>query len=499
MATRVAKGTAQAKDPGTTWTPISSVVLTTGSTLVVCIANTERDAASAITWNGLSLTKEVVDEVEPDANIAIYAIYNVTGATGDIVVTFVQDPDGCTCIATEIQGLIAAPKDQVANNSDGSGTAHGSGDTPNTTQADEFLIGFTCENDQVGGHGTLDGASDCDTIGQHVETTGGGAPATQQQCQEAYGTQTATGPRQVLTTGSVNDGWAGAILTLKESVDPVIIAGVGTFTHAGSAANLEYGRALDVAVGAFVHAGSAVTLVKNVPIIAGSGSFIHTGSTASLKKGYRLDADSGSFVHAGSVANLEKGYALDVASGLFVHTGSVAILRIGKSLSVDAGVFNHVGSDVALPITYVIKVESGSFVHAGSAANLEKGYRLDAGSGSFSFSGSIALLEIGYAIDALTGIFIHAGSTVNLLHKHILDAGSGSFVLAGSAVVLKKGKEIDAGSGAFTHTGSDVTLTVTAADIVMPADTGVFILNGSDVADVEIIVYRLDIIINVRF
>jgi len=71
---------------------LSSITLTSGNSIVVCVGDPDSQDISAVTWNfdevGVGLSQVVTAEDPGDAKATIFVLHDVTGATGDVVVTW---------------------------------------------------------------------------------------------------------------------------------------------------------------------------------------------------------------------------------------------------------------------------------------------------------------------------------------------------------------------------------------------------------------------------
>jgi len=168
-----------------------------------------------------------------------------------------------------------------------------------------------------------------------------------------------------------------------------------SFSFAGTAAGVEYGRHLDAGAGSFAFSGAAAGLLKDSKIVPESGNFAFSGIAASLLKDSILVPETVNFGFAGADATLSKGRTMTVEGGAFAFAGA------GASLLKDS----------------IISMGAESFALTGSDVNLLKGFLIDADPGeTFSFSGVAA----------------------ELLYNHLLSAGAVNYPYAGQEVTLTK-------------------------------------------------------------
>jgi hypothetical protein len=274
-----------------------------------------------------------------------------------------------------------------------------------------------------------------------------------------------------------------------------LTADSGTFTEAGTAATLKYGRLVG----------------------AGSGTFAHTGTAATLKVGHKLTADSGSFSETGTAATLTPSGVLTVTlkqgattiaswpqagppdsvtlAERVLDAGEVALINQpadGVSNTALSVVFsaNHRQMRVtwveleapAVDNAAVLSADSGTFVLTGTAAGLRVTRTLAAGSGTFTETGTDAALKVGHRLDAGSGTFVETGTAAGLLFGRKVVAGSGTFTETGTSAGLLTGRKVSAASGSYTWTGSDATLTYTGSgptNYTLTAGAGSFGLTGT--------------------
>lgn len=211
----------------TVWTPLTSKTLATGDTLLVFVATNNLGVTVTVTWNGMNVPVELTYTTQGAlAASKVYALHNVTGGTGDIVLTSGSSnwssASSAGVIAVGLAGLASSPLDQTALGN-GSGTAPDTADTATTTQADEFLIGFHAFQGNTGDDtGSPAAGGDTGTEGQSASTSGGSA-TTNIIVQESYATVSATGAYDHSWSGyGTSRNWNAGILTYK--IAPAVAA-----------------------------------------------------------------------------------------------------------------------------------------------------------------------------------------------------------------------------------------------------------------------------------
>lgn len=215
MSTVTLKGAVANRDDdsGTDLCILSSVAIANGASVVVCVS-TEAAGIASVTWNGQALTADVSLGLSlGKPTTAIYSKHNVTGATGDVVMT----PSGTDWLGLgmsltvyEVPGLASTPLDKSVGNQ-GTGTSPGSGATATTAQADEVLIGVVGEQTlgfAVGGtwDNSFIGSQDAHTAGIDTGDVG---------ISSAYRIVAATGAYSASKSSAVNGNYSAAIATYK--------------------------------------------------------------------------------------------------------------------------------------------------------------------------------------------------------------------------------------------------------------------------------------------
>lgn len=166
----------------TTWTPISSITLAAGETLIVGVAFVDTVATSVLsaTWNGVAMTADI-----PTFGVATnqwdtcFSLKSAGGGTGNLVLTITGSGlnwsafNAAAVIAIKVTGLTDTPFDQSATGG-ANNTVQATGTSGTLTQADEFLFAISHLNGPTA-EGPPTWTGDPNTAGQNASTTGAGA------------------------------------------------------------------------------------------------------------------------------------------------------------------------------------------------------------------------------------------------------------------------------------------------------------------------------------
>lgn len=257
-----------------------------------------------------------------------------------------------------------------------------------------------------------------------------------------------------------------------------IVADVGSFVMTGKAAGLYLGRKVGAGTGVFSMNGQAANLRKSYPLIANVGVFSLTGQLVNLRAARRVPILAGSFSLNGQAAGLSKGQRLTASPGSFVLTGRVANLLRGYRVPANTGSFSLLGQALRLLRTVRFIAAPGSFVLTGIATRGLYGYRLPSNTGVFTFTGQPAGLLLGRRVLAAKGTFVLTPvATTILRYGRYITAAKGTFVMTGIANRLLHGSRMPANTGVFTLNGQAANL-VKGVFYNMPANVGVFVLSG---------------------
>jgi hypothetical protein len=291
--------------------------------------------------------------------------------------------------------------------------------SPTPASSDDYVF-ISAYGQQYGATGTYSAPSSYGNL-IHRETGSAGNGAAVGFADRPLTTDEAQNPGSFNTT-SIGQPWTAFTITVYPAGGSTytLDAAGGSYTETGTAASLEYGRAVDAA----------------------AGSYAETGTAANLEYGRRLDAEAGSVTETGTAANLEYGRRLDAEAGAYTVTGTDATLTY-------AGLTH-----------YTMPADAGSVSVTGTAANLEYGRRLDAATDAYAVTGTAASLEVGYAVDAEAGAVAVTGTAANLEHGRRLDAEAGSVAVTGTDATLTygAGKTLTADAGSYAVTGTAATL-----------------------------------------
>ena len=218
---RTNKGTASHITATSSWTALSSIALTTGNTLIVLIGQESGVSPSGITWNSVAMTSDLED-ASTDLKLGVWRLSNVTGATGNIVVTWPSSITRKVLCAVEVDdGSLTIDKTAEAHDDDG-GSQPASGSTATTTNATECLQGVVLMKQPTSEPlGTW--AGDTTTDAQSVSTIG--APTFQITITEGYAYQTVQATRSASKTGTNQPQWIALIATY--AIGPLLGPGGG--------------------------------------------------------------------------------------------------------------------------------------------------------------------------------------------------------------------------------------------------------------------------------
>ena len=204
--TQTIKGIASsAKPQASPWTPMTSVSLSGGDTLLVCIATL--GTVTGVTWNTTALNLDASNTAGA-ARVYIYSLPNVTSGTGNIVVSTSASTTSAIT-ATAISGVSAAPFDKQSTGN-GSSATPSSGATATTSQAQEFLYGCAATN---GPRGDLVGVWDNSFSGGQRWGTTGGLATTNATASDGYFYAHATGTYTAGKSSITSRAWGAAIAT----------------------------------------------------------------------------------------------------------------------------------------------------------------------------------------------------------------------------------------------------------------------------------------------
>jgi hypothetical protein len=174
------------------------------------------------------------------------------------------------------------------------------------------------------------------------------------------------------------------------------------------------------------------------------------------------------------------GFPVSLAAGSFAVSGQTVTTRYGHKLPLAAGSFAETGQDITT--TYVTQNSVGSpafLPHIGLNMDLSAGvFALSLAAGSFTFTGNAIATPTGYSIPLGTGSFVFTGAPADLDLEINTDAGS--FAVSGQALAITRTyTPLALGAGSFALTGQQVGLAYqVAGGIVMPMDSGSFVLSG---------------------
>lgn len=226
-ATRTPKGTAGQKSHASSWTALSSVSLSEGDTLLVCVATL--GTVTSVTWNGTGLTADAT--ASGTAVGYIYRLADVSAGTGNIVVNMSGSTTSAVA-ATAVAGLVSSPFDKASTGT-GSSDTPSSGATSTTAQADEFVFGCVATN------GDVDDAAGIwnngFAAGQRFGTTGQG-PTSNMTASEGWRIVSDTGTYTAAKANISSRDWAAAVATYKINV----VAGCESYGACSKPGEIEY-------------------------------------------------------------------------------------------------------------------------------------------------------------------------------------------------------------------------------------------------------------------
>lgn len=147
---------------------LASISLSAGNSIIVCVGDPDAQSISSVTWNGQSLS--LVDSgVDPgDAKASIYSLHNVSGATGDVVVTWGGNTTDRWLAAFELSNGNYFTDDTSGNTDGNINTPVSITTDASVTQADCVCISALADNTTISAAGqdadTLYGDTDLSAI-----------------------------------------------------------------------------------------------------------------------------------------------------------------------------------------------------------------------------------------------------------------------------------------------------------------------------------------------
>ena len=183
---------------------IPSITIANGASIIVSVTIDSTTFVS-ITWNSNNLTSDVEIMYPSHARTAIWSLHNVSGATGNVVIT-ISESQQIVAVVAEATGLAAtSTKDKTASAYDRV-TTPSSGATATTTQSDELLWGA------IGCEAALDWGGTWDNYFTEVGKVGPDA-----SIKAAFRNVTATGAYTASMTGASRQYFSSTIVTYKKA------------------------------------------------------------------------------------------------------------------------------------------------------------------------------------------------------------------------------------------------------------------------------------------
>lgn len=287
-----------------------------------------------------------------------------------------------------------------------------------------------------------------------------------------------------------------------------LVAGVGTYTLAGSAAGLKWAHRLAAGTATYTYTGATAGLKWGHKVGAASASYSIAGQPAVLRATRKLAAAVGTYVLTGSAAGMSKGRFMTAGTAAYTLTGFAAALRrmsrlvagvgsytfayqpaglkVAKKMAAGSAAYVLSGQAAGLRKSYRMAAGVGAYTIAGSAATLKRARKLVAGSGAYVLTGFPALLEAsGLRLVADDGAYTLSGFPATLYRGRKLIANTGTYTFAYQPVGLRHATRLSAQSGSYAYTGSDATLTKTERDHHMEliAEPGAYIFERLQATD----------------
>ena len=208
------KGTNNADDSGVT-VVLSGLTIVAGSTLIACCGNKNGDKVSCVYNDGAddySLTLRVSGENSGSQDFHIYSLDNVAAASGSGSVTYTISGNGNQAIAVyQVTGLDSAGSIDKTASATNRNTAFDSGNTAETSQADELIVGGATQ-----GNSTTTFDSWTGTVTDNIQTDGVGT------CGLGCATKIISSAQACNAAGilSAKDYYAAAVATFKAAAAP---------------------------------------------------------------------------------------------------------------------------------------------------------------------------------------------------------------------------------------------------------------------------------------
>ena len=254
---------------------------------------------------------------------------------------------------------------------------------------------------------------------------------------------------------------AGATYTL--TADP------GTFTLAGIATNLRYGRRLLADVRTYSLSGVGTVLARILRLTAAVQTYALTGQTAGLLAVLRLVAAQANYTLSGvgTVLTYQK-----LISRILQENGSFILQENGSKILLEKYVvgagsytltaapasYTLTGTATALKLQRRLVATNQVYTVSATAANLAREVRLAPALGTFTLSGTSALLRASKRLTAGTGVFTVTSGSANLPVNYRLNGQVASFTLSGTATALKLNRRLGCTVAAYALAGSNVNL-----------------------------------------
>lgn len=303
-------------------------------------------------------------------------VYRMRPATGEVISFVSADSTGDTGNASSI--------------------ANGS---ISVTNGDTIFAGASVET-----NGTATGDADTtngswSAIGNTVANKG--SESASSACISQYKTVTATGSQAWTATYGGSHDFACSNVILRAA--KTLIAAVGSYAIAGTAASPHLGRVVVAAAGSYAITGTAVTLSATgaKAVNAQPGQYDIIGTDASTLQAWKPTAGVGSYAITGTDASTLHGWAvIPDAPGSYVITGTDTPVLQTRKVVPDAGTYAITGTDVGLVKsgTFVIVAGPGSYAITGTDATTIHGYAIAAGAGSYALTGTNATLPRAFKI-----------------------------------------------------------------------------------------------------
>lgn len=461
--TRTAKGTfSGVVDKATGLITFGPISIAQGASIIVGGNNDGSSGASAATWNGVSLTRNLYLRNDDQSRCWIFSGHGLTAGTGNLVITVALKADPVTCWVSEYTGLVATSTIDQTKTASGSSTAPSTGATGTTTQADELLIGnisYSSATTAVSSWGNSFAA------GQNSQYASNNMSAA-----EGYLVVSATGAYTAAATLAASESWSAGIATYKLAAGGTTITPAqGALTATGQAPTVTVSDHKTISPGAGVLAsvGYAVALIIGTVLSPATGALAATGyePTVGVAAPTYITPAQGELTLAGYAPSVAVSDNKTITPGVgeLALTGYAPSIAVSdhKSIAPDAGALSLTGyaASVSVSDNQVLTPDAGALALTGQAPALVYGTVLSPAQGTLALAG--------YA----PTVFASEAKTV--------EPGCAALVITGFApsTSVSDNKTVVPEAGILAITGYSASLTVGGNTIITP-NTGTVTISG---------------------